>query len=691
MKKINHMIKIVCFLLLLLPFAQIGITYTNGKLSSIKSTRSDTWILDLQTNGFDNPQWYYTHLNDQDRLKIRQALDWSVDRNHIINDINNGFGAPTFSFISPSTEYFLNNGTIPRQQNLTIAKNLLAEVFGYTYDPNTDNKATPYDETQPYFKMTPIYSLNQPKRVQWANEISNTWKSLGIDIISVDMSLATANDRFNPSIFENGTDYAHGAYDTAFLQWGDNGVKFRSPALQVSYINDYDLAFIKFNNSFYDKIVKTIIEEQNSALRNQALANYQQWMYDTIPLSFLFSADYINIKNKDLIGINPFVRTNYENWTYGSKQNVTIALSDWRNIQFFNPAFFCFNLGYPDYSIATDALFRGLFYTTTDPTTSSIEKTITYPYFADWYNQSADGKTWFVNLKQGLKWHDGYELNTSDIQFTFDSLGFTNTNAISLPLQYMYYWVYQGWNFGDTHITVYNSTLVKFDLDKPYSYFKEDILTLKLLPKHVLEKISLDNWYSDSFNQGINGSLIGNGPYILVNQSNSPYLATLQKWQDWDTPYNTLIATNSMNEMIPGAVVPSINYINFMQISNVNDVLNAIKNGTADITLQYSPQLVYDFSSIYNQITSPVEPIIERGNSPQFILYNFKSPIWGMNPVEPCIVHKFSCILTTTTIIDSTTPTTTPTTTSTPYSSIEVILSSMMVISILVLIRKKNR
>ena len=122
--------------------------------------------------------------------------------------------------------------------------------------------------------------------------------------------------------------------------------------------------------------------------------------------------------------------------------------------------------------------------------------------------------------------------------------------------------------------------------------------------------------------------------------------------------------------------------------------LNAVKNGTADITLQYQPGGLYDFPSIYNQINSSAEPMIEKGNSPQIILYNFKSPIWGMNPIEPCTVHKdISCILTTTTIIDSTTPTTTLTTSnpSTPYSSIEIILSSMMVISILVQRRRKNK
>ena len=361
------------------------------KYSSVSSSRADSWILELQNN-INNPQWYYKHLTNADRQIIRQALDWSIDRNHIINDIMGGFANPTFSFIVPSTTYFLENGTKPRQENLTLAKNLLTEVFGYTFDPQNDDTATPYKENEPYFKITQLVPSNNPNRIQWANEIANNWKSIGIKVDSYQKNI-----NYIYSLPVNGPDYNHSGFDVTYLQWLDEGITFYSPSMQISYVN-YDMQDIfAFNTSDYFNLINSVFYEQNSIKRDQFIDDYQQWMYDNVPLSFLFGTNAINIKNKDLKGINPLILTNYENWTYNGKTNVTIAVIQGWQLLFFNPGLYVYyDVFYPEIRLMGDSLFKGMFYKTTESSTNSFKQVKTYPYFADWYNKSSDGKTWFL-------------------------------------------------------------------------------------------------------------------------------------------------------------------------------------------------------------------------------------------------------------------------------------------------------
>ena len=154
--------------------------------------------------------------------------------------------------------------------------------------------------------------------------------------------------------------------------------------------------------------------------------------------------------------------------------------------------------------------------------------------------------------------------------------------------------------------------------------------------------------------------------YSFYNKNQNSLEVTLQKWDNWNSSYSSLIVNNVMNNPIPNLTSPVLNNINFIVIPSEDEVLKAVNNGTADITLQYRSEYS-NFKTLFYEITNPVVPIVEKGIGPQMIFYNIKSPIWGMNPSKPCEMYTdVSCITTSNIIIDTTTsPKITPPSTNT--------------------------
>ena len=696
--KLTVKMKTLFLIILIIPSVFVsGAIMTISTTSKNEGSRDDIWILDLQTNGFNNPQWYYKNLNNEDRKKIRLALDYMIDRDHIINDIEQGMGVKTLSFISPITKYFLDNGTKPRSYDKDKAKFLLSEVFGYTFDSKIDDPNTPYNETFPYFNITMLLPNNNVYRIQWGTDIVNEWRSIGIVVTLIETALTNIEEiLYTDDFWIYGKDFNHGGLDVTIIGSQLYGFDFKSPAMQMSQYRNQIPYFDNITELM--NLYNTALYDQNVTSRDKAIQNYQQWIYDNVPTSFILWTTVLNMRNKAIKGINDFTRTNYENWTYPGHVNVTILAKSKEQFEWLNPLFYPLSwLACPDGQIAINALYRGLFYTTTDNNLLP-RNPVTYPYFADWFNKSADGLTWFVNMKQGLKWHDGVELNTSDVKFTFDLEKF---NDISEAFQGEIYLsqlleAYQSWNIGNISVNIENSTLVKFTLEQPYNFFKEDVLTMPIIPKHILENISNKDLLSDSSNTGINGTVIGNGPYIFVNKIINPVTVTLQKWSDWDASYNSLIANNKMDQIVPGSSVPTLEYLNLIEIGDEVQALKALKNGTADITLQYL--VSFYFLNLLDQVTDPIMVVNEIRSAVQEIYYNPSSSIWGLVPKEPCKLYNTSCVLSPTpTITTSTTSLTTTTSTITTTSaskvfvdSISIFLAFSVLAIVLVYSRKKH-
>lgn len=107
------------------------------------------------------------------------------------------------------------------------------------------------------------------------------------------------------------------------------------------------------------------------------------------------------------------------------------------------------------------------------------------------------GDVYSVTLKPDLTWHDGEALTAEDVVFTFNVIKNPDANS---PLR-------TAWQ--DIKVTAVDERTVRFDLPNPLASF-EELLTVGLIPQHILGNVAMADMRSASFNTT---SPIGAGPF----------------------------------------------------------------------------------------------------------------------------------------------------------------------------------
>ncbi len=115
---------------------------------------------------------------------------------------------------------------------------------------------------------------------------------------------------------------------------------------------------------------------------------------------------------------------------------------------------------------------------------------------AEDYTVSEDGKMYTVNLRHGVKWHDGQEVTADDVLFTVQAI---QDPAYKSPLR-------ANWLAVDA--AAMDQYTLTFTLKKPYFGFLQN-LTVGILPKHIWETITPENFLLADYNL----TPVGSGPY----------------------------------------------------------------------------------------------------------------------------------------------------------------------------------
>jgi len=169
------------------------------------------------------------------------------------------------------------------------------------------------------------------------------------------------------------------------------------------------------------------------------------------------------------------------------------------------------------------------------------------PDLAQSYEISDDKKTYTFYLKKDLYWQDKTPLTADDIIFTIKTI--QNPN-IKSPLQK---------NWIGVQIEKINNSVVKFKLKNPYSSFLENC-TVKIIPKHIWEKVSPENFPLQIHNL----KPVGSGPYQL------------KKIKKEDNKIKSLLLVS--NPLYHNAK-PYISKIEFLFFDNEKELLRAAKFG----------------------------------------------------------------------------------------------------------------
>ena len=138
---------------------------------------------------------------------------------------------------------------------------------------------------------------------------------------------------------------------------------------------------------------------------------------------------------------------------------------------------------------------------------SSVDKDLSTVLFADLLTLAHDvatsttGKVWVVTLKQDMVWSDGKAITADDVLFTVRTI--QNPDAGSPLLS-----AWQG-------ITVdrVSQLEVRFTLKAAYSYFADNLRSLRVAPAHVFESIPPSNIRLSNYNL----EPVSSGPYLFVS------------------------------------------------------------------------------------------------------------------------------------------------------------------------------
>lgn len=179
------------------------------------------------------------------------------------------------------------------------------------------------------------------------------------------------------------------------------------------------------------------------------------------------------------------------------------------------------------------------------------------PWLAKEAKASADGKTWTITLREGVKWHDGQPFSSADVKFAYEYYKANTHSRWTGPVR----------NF--TSIETPNATTVVISLPNPDPQFAFRVLAdLPIIPKHLWEGKTDPKTFATN---------VGTGAYKLAeHQTDQFYRFTANP------------------DFFAGK--PAVDELVIPIIKDPNTIFSALKTGEIHSTNRIlSPELVKDF------------------------------------------------------------------------------------------------
>jgi ABC-type transport system substrate-binding protein len=439
------------------------------------------------------------------------------------------------------------------------------------------------------FTITLTTPSTNPSRQAWSELIQGELQAVGIDAQRVIQDWGTIYDRaLDPPPDIAGKIFDEGGYDMLFVGYG-MGIDPDPYSLYHSSQLPPGQNYYNWENEENDRLCTLLKETVDLDELEGYAIEWQQLGYEELPsLTIKYDVEGVVI-DPTALESEPFRLHHYPNWprvqewklkSTTTQDTIVIAQTGPAPSEGLNP---WLSTSYYDLVV-----FGSVFECLTKR--ENLDTLEVVPALATSWEVADDDKTWTINLRQGVKWHDGVEFTAEDVKFTFaagmsddlaSQMGGFVKDIIGSP----------------DNIEIVDDYTVKFHLPAPYAFFASGLLaegtTGWILPKHVLENIPYDEWRTHTFNTGegsytSNGQTftgpIGTGPYTYDNYNPTTFTNTMNRNSEyWD-------ALNLHNQ----GLFEIQKYV-VVFIEGSDPAITALKTGEVDVLdAQYSLQAKLD-------------------------------------------------------------------------------------------------
>ena len=229
-------------------------------------------------------------------------------------------------------------------------------------------------------------------------------------------------------------------------------------------------------------------------------------------------------------------------------------------------------------NLMTDTLF------TYDDTTSLIAKLAADIPTLENSGISADGKTYTINLREGVKWQDGEPFTSKDVAFTFNVLSNPDSKALKV------------YKFASIETPDDYTVIVNFETTN--ATFLYDLTDMSILPEHTLKDVT--DWANADYFQN---PYPGTGAFKFVKWERGSYIE-VEKNPDY-----------YLGE-------PNLDKIILQVMPNPDAIMTAIQNNEVDMTFT----IIGEYVPLYQNLLN-VTVVETPSYSAFFAIFNLRNPI----------------------------------------------------------------
>jgi ABC-type transport system substrate-binding protein len=390
------------------------------------------------------------------------------------------------------------------------------------------------DET--LFSFTLTTPSTNPSRQEWSEVIQTNLQDVGIDAQRVIQDWGTIYDRaLDPPADIVGKSFADGGFDALFVGYA-LGTDPDPYAVWHSSQTPPGQNYYNFVNEENDRLTTLIKETVDDTERLGYVAEWQDLMHEESPsLVLMYTEEVVAFDPTALVG-ESFENLHYPLWpephywdlASGTEQTtIVLAQTGPAPEEGLNP---WVTTSYYDLTVFGSVFNRLMRHENLVPPIPME------PELATSWSVADDDKTWTVNLREGVKWHDGTEFTAEDVKFTY-------TAAMAEELASQTGAFVEAIIGSPDNIEIVNDYQLIFNLPEPYSYFISGLLgagtTGWMLPKHILEDVPYEEWRSHPFNTGEGSYEAANGYTAYGPLGTGPY---------WYMAYDPITFTNFMGK-----------------------------------------------------------------------------------------------------------------------------------------------